>query len=1481
MVFNLNARRGQKWLLLLEDLLDFYRSTIIALLIVTLVGFYPLSTLAHDLPGSTYEISASNPPKSHPKVESNNIGVLIQAVESWASYDALVGVGYAFSDHKYCNVYGDFTYDGGPKCIESADLFSPWSHLLSCTALYTVPRNDCGYPTGSGRYAYANYPVFQYVVLNLDKTRGEPCPKKVGNPCDPASANKYEHITDFAGGDHIPSFSRTFNSLPNNGAISPLGAQWQHNYDRHIAIINPLPDRPEYTTLNVNRADGKVFSYFNQGGNWQTTPDIADKLTQTTNGWVYSRKNGASETYDSAGYLAKETDLNGRTTYFTYANGQLTTITGPYGHTLTLGYVSGRLATLTDPNGMITQYGYDANNNLTTVTYPDGTGQQYHYEDTNFIHHLTGISYVDATGVLARFSTYAYDTLGRAVLTQHAQTDNAGPQEKFTLAYSNTLTYAAMQTLVTDGVGNVTAYNYSGNNYASTGTKLLTSTSINGDLSTSTGYVYDTNDNLTCHQNEKRNVIVSFYNTANQRTGKSEGRTGSCSAAMPNPETRDTTYQYLSPALDLVTVIESPSVAGGSTKKRTTIGYTDTRFPKSSTSITQSGFTPAGAVVSRSVALSYNAQGQVSTINGPRAPSEPGMNGIDDVTTLAYYTCISGGACGQLMTVTNALGQITTYNSYYADGRMQTITAPNGLLTRYTYDTRGRVATLTLTISAGVTASRSFTYTPDGQVKTLSITPDNLTYTYAYDAAQDLRSITDTFGNRVEYKYDLKGNRTSTVTKNPDGTQAQSLIQAHDIRNRVQSINHGGNLTTLINDAVGNLTAETDPNHTAASSTANTVHQYDALNRLFQTTDLLTGLTQYAYDVNDRMKHVSAPNTVSTTYSYDDLGNLLQEVSADRGTTTYTYDAAGNVVTQTDARSVVVTYRYDALNRPTLTDYPGTANDITYTYDNVTGCTFGIGRLCRTTQSNLTTTYAYNGFGQRTDKVQVLSGGTYTTHTNLDPWGRVTGLTYPGGRQATYTRDARGRISSVSATVNGVVTPLTSSRTYRADDLLSSQIFGNGLIDSRLYTDAGRLYNQFIGTADTRVYGYDYNGNLKSKQSLPEVASYTYDDLNRLKAATDPTPIAFTYDANGNRKTGAGITTTYVLNTNRLATIAGKSVSLTANGNLATDPVNNLTYTYNNANELATAMKSGTLIGTYGYDPQHLRVSKVSAEGSILYHYDDAGHLLQETTSAGVLIRAYVWADDMPVVQITQTATGEALTYLHTDALNTPRLATATTSNVVWRWEGNAFGDNAPTKMRTPTGIISPTINLRFAGQYYDKETGLHYNWNRYYDPRLGRYITSDPIGLAGGLNTYTYVTNNPSRFVDPSGLFFRPLPVQIIEPIISGPKPLPPGIDPLLPIVPDPGLLPDPGTPKSEDCPMPCPPCMTMSGKVVPVGTISYRPVDTPSEPQHGIVGPHYNIYKANQYPAPKCDCFWQPKGAVPPSGLPVGAIPIEPFAN
>jgi len=106
---------------------------------------------------------------------------------------------------------------------------------------------------------------------------------------------------------------------------------------------------------------------------------------------------------------------------------------------------------------------------------------------------------------------------------------------------------------------------------------------------------------------------------------------------------------------------------------------------------------------------------------------------------------------------------------------------------------------------------------------------------------------------------------------------------------------------------------------------------------------------------------------------------------------------------------------------------------------------------------------------------------------------------------------------------------------------------------------------------------------------------------------------------------------------------------------------------------------------------------------------------------------------------------------VHTDHLNTPRVITDTSNTVVWRWDGEPFGSTMPDEDPDGDGV-TVSFNQRFAGQYYDAESGLHYNYFRYYDPSTGRYVTSDPIGLGGGLNTYGYVGGNPTGYIDPRG---------------------------------------------------------------------------------------------------------------------------------
>jgi RHS repeat-associated protein len=186
------------------------------------------------------------------------------------------------------------------------------------------------------------------------------------------------------------------------------------------------------------------------------------------------------------------------------------------------------------------------------------------------------------------------------------------------------------------------------------------------------------------------------------------------------------------------------------------------------------------------------------------------------------------------------------------------------------------------------------------------------------------------------------------------------------------------------------------------------------------------------------------------------------------------------------------------------------------------------------------------------------------------------------------------------------------------------------------------------------------------------------------------------------------------------------------------------TYTWDAAGRLSTVKVGSTTVGTYTYDYLSRRAKKVAGVTTTHYVYGPNGLLYGEYSSTGTLVRKYVYLNDAPLAQIA-TGSPEVLTYLHTDHLGTPRYATNTAGATVWTWPSDAFGISAPT------GTV--TVNLRMPGQYFDSESGNFYNWNRYYNQNIGRYISPDPIGQEGGLNLFSYVGQTPIMASDPMGL--------------------------------------------------------------------------------------------------------------------------------
>ncbi|MDP3222486.1 MAG: RHS repeat-associated core domain-containing protein, partial [Rubrivivax sp.] len=415
---------------------------------------------------------------------------------------------------------------------------------------------------------------------------------------------------------------------------------------------------------------------------------------------------------------------------------------------------------------------------------------------------------------------------------------------------------------------------------------------------------------------------------------------------------------------------------------------------------------------------------------------------------------------------------------------------------------------------------------------------------------------------------------------------------------------------------------------------------------------------------------------------------------------------------------------------------------------------------------------SYDLYGRLLNKTQIAKIGninyTQTLGYQYDSFGRLSQMTYPSGTQVSTTYGADGR--PVDIRVNGNL--LLSNIAYQPFGEPKSWVWGNNQAYTRSFDTDGRLKTHRVGS-DTRTLTYDAASRITQTTDTNPVynRTYDYDALDRLVSQSDNSGFKlWGYDANSNRTTaqfgGTGYPYTIASTSNRLTSAAGpvvKNYSYDAAGNPLSDGAT--TFTWNAAGKLATTVKSAKT-HTYKTNALDQRVSKNGPLSSkFFFFYDPAGQLIGEyrdnsgtaTPTDDWLVRQEtIWLEDIPVAVIRKaTATSPILVYfIHADHLNTPRVIVNQSNTPVWRWENtHAFGANLPDE--NPDGNAQLfEYHPRFPGQYFDKETGLHYNYFRYYEPETGRYISSDPIGLGGGVNVWGYVEQNPLSFVDLMGLY-------------------------------------------------------------------------------------------------------------------------------
>ena len=1233
-----------------------------------------------------------------------------------------------------------------------------------------------------GCRSYGSTPV---LALQEEKGLGKACPL-VGNPINPATGNKYQSEIDYVGAGPNPlSFERHYNSRPylRSREVTPSG-RWTHSYSPNIELA-AFSGGP--TTAYVERADGQRLAFVKgSDGQWRSDADVPDTLESDaeTGGWALRTKSDAVERYDSDGRLRSTTNRGGHVTSLHYSEaGQLESVDDGFGRTL--GFIvdpTGRITELTDPAGSVYRYSYDEFDNVTAIQYPDDTPEvnddnpvrQYHYEHEDHSWALTGIT--DENGV--RHATFTYDAQGRATSTEHA-----GGAKRVSVNY-----HEAGSASVTDANGETRRYDFA-LQHGVYRVAAVDGGACSDCTASSRSVARDANGYPTRRIDANGNATETEYNARGLQVLRREG------AGSDVERTIQTAWH---PDFRVPTTINRPSQ---------TISFTyDEQGRRTSATVKDVANNDT-----RTTVASYSAEGLITSVDGPRED-------VLDVTRFSY------DAPGNRAQIENALGHVTHINAYDIHGRPLQSVDPNGLVSLYAYDARGRL--LKEQRGSHIT---TFTYSPAGQVQNVRL-GDASGLDYGYDAAGRVVSITDTDGNALAYTLDAAGNRIEETVRDPSASVTRTMTRVFDTLGRLRQVVGGaGDSMSYEYDDVGNRTSVID------GKGSKTNYAYDSLNRLIQSTAADGGVTGLKYDERDNLVSVIDPLERTTTYSLDGLDRHRQLNSPDTGITTYAVDAAGNRTEQVDARGVSARYQYDVLNRLIAVDYDNDQKDIIYTYDEGPNA---IGRLSQTSDEGGITRYTYDVQGNVLSVERTIGESTQTVGYRFDDHDRLIGMLYPSGLDVSYELDGLGRVQKVAALIDGETQVIASDITYRPFGPRTSLTYGNGLTDIRSYDQSERVTQIDVPSVHTLNYTYDGASNplsIADAQDSSRTQTFRYGPTDRLIEAEGNYGIrTYTYDNLGNRQSIGrdGVLDNYVYasDSHRLLDIDGPTpVQFTYDEKGNTVRRGDWTYLYDEAGRMTEAQLEGQTVGTYSYSENGTRATKRIDEELTYFVYGLDGQLISETSDGArftdtirlggdplAVVSAATpiheppgngtdpddfdkrrkkhkhaerprprdrrihrgprsrdelppWRDRHPRTNIKSVEANfvdvdnslqpgsqgqadglRATQYFHLDHLGAPKITTDGLSQVVWRGAYEPFGSvdlqGAASQMR-----------LRFPGQYFDEETTMHYNYYRYYDPTTGRYLKSDPIGLEGGFNTYSYVANNPLRYTDPLGLLCPP----------------------------------------------------------------------------------------------------------------------------
>jgi RHS repeat-associated protein len=655
-------------------------------------------------------------------------------------------------------------------------------------------------------------------------------------------------------------------------------------------------------------------------------------------------------------------------------------------------------------------------------------------------------------------------------------------------------------------------------------------------------------------------------------------------------------------------------------------------------------------------------------------------------------------ANGNATSVTDAYGtaeaRTTTYTRQASGDLVTRATDPLGRNTDLTWNPAGDLTSTTELAGTGNARTTTFVPEPNFGLVTSVTAPGNRTSSATFDNEGRVITATDARGKVTNFQT----NEDGQVTRITDSTSLQTNI---DYRNGVAvgMTNNAGHPTSMFVDGAGRTRSTRD----AEGRTSVVV--FDSLDRPTTSADPLGRQTTVAYDAAGMVTSITDPRGKATTYAYDLLDRVTGRTDPLTRTQTTAYDAAGNPVLVTDRRGNKTRRAYNRHNELISVGFGATGTPPSETYTaTITLTRDGVGRVTQKADSaSGNIDQVWDDFDRLTSETTGQGAVTY----GYDAADRRTSMNAPGLAATAYAYDPADRLTSV--------TRGTQTGTYTWDDagrLLSRALPGNTSATNTIDT-AGRVsaitYRQGTTALGTINYGYDKSGlpiersGSWARLDLPAaLPAGTYDDANQLTARGAST---YAYDNDGN---------------------------LTSDGST--------TYTFNNRGQLGSL--AGGQTASYAYDASGRRRTLTQGGATTTFTFDGINPV---TETDGTTTTSYLSGTDTDE-QLTRTEGSTTTSFLR-DLQGSPVALADATGAPVTSYTFDPFGG------QSTTGAAS-TNRVGFTGHQRD-QSGLIYMRARYYSPSLGRFISEDPSGLAGGdTNLHAYVGNSPLAATDPLGLF-------------------------------------------------------------------------------------------------------------------------------